>query len=180
MSGHWQVTHRLMLAWKVKTGENVSIIEESSSLQCIILNLHYVFLFGTGAKILKAPSRILCEFWHFFVFHLFKFKKNQLQLVKVDFMISCLIAYLVREPGGSRGNFLLKLWDLSSDVYYMLPNRKKTCWHFGNLPEAKWQPFLKWPLFSLCSFRKRIRVARFSHLKFLFRCFITFWFSIWP
>ena len=31
---------------------------------------------------------------------------------------------IVREPGASRGNFLLKLWDLSSDVYYMLPNRK--------------------------------------------------------
>jgi len=43
-------------------------------------------------------------------------------------MIDC----IVREPGASRGNFLLKLWDLSSDVYYMLPNRKNML--------ALWQP----------------------------------------
>jgi len=55
---------------------------------------------------------------------------------------------LVSEPGASRGNFLLKLWDLSGDVYYMLPNKKKTCWHFGNLPEAKWRPFFKMATFS--------------------------------
>ena len=41
---------------------------------------------------------------------------------------------IVREPGpgASGGNFLLKLWDLSSAVYYMLPNRKNML--------ALWQP----------------------------------------
>jgi len=56
--------------------------------------------------------------------------------------------YLVREPGASRGNFLLKLWDLSSDVYYMLPNRKK---HVGILATCQKQNgshFSKWTLFS--------------------------------
>ena len=39
---------------------------------------------------------------------------------------------IVREPGASYGNFLLKLRDLSSDVYYMLPKRKNML--------AIWQP----------------------------------------
>ena len=63
---------------------------------------------------------------------------------------------IVREPGpgASGGNFLLKLWDLSSDVYYMLPNRKK---HVGTLATCQKQNgghFSKWPFFLSVLFEK--------------------------